>query len=99
MNPFDYLVTICGGFILGVIVFALLSGSGKPQIVVNMPADAQPLATLSTDAKVIGSDRAVLWYTIFDASIKAGATTAGAVDRANAAVDKVYGSTPQAATK
>ena len=41
-----------------------VNSSTGPTVVVNMPADAKPLATLTEPGeKVVGGDRAVLWWT------------------------------------
>lgn len=96
MNTTRLLSFLDSGVIIAILAVLLLLPSAKPtQIVVNMPADAKPLASLapvvSSEAKVITQERAVLYWTIFKASLDAGADTEHATYRAEAAVDKVYG--------
>ncbi len=63
-----------------------------PQVIVNMPADAKPLSQLTQPgAQVIGSDRAVLWYTVFVASCDHGSSPERAIWNADAAVQSAYG--------
>lgn len=71
----------------------LVFGSIKkdPSVIVQMPKDAQPLATLESDIKVIGEDKAVLWWTVFKHMSDKGYSTT-AIEAANDAVDKVYNS-------
>ncbi len=68
--------------------------TGRPQIIVNMPADAKPLATLAQPGdKVVGPDRAVLWFTVFESARKQTLATSAA-QLADQAVNTVYGSLP-----
>ncbi len=78
---------------LGFVALAALPSTRAPQIVVNMPAGAKPLATLTQPGdKVVGSDRAVLWITVYRESMS-HTSCQYAAEYANAAVDKVYGPT------
>ena len=82
------LVLICNA------AYIACNGSNEPHIIINLPKDAKPLATLTQPGdKVVGSDRAVLWYTVWKASLDKG-WNQSAIDAANAAIDKVYGPLP-----
>lgn len=61
-----------------------------PQVVVNMPADAKPLSVLDDHPKVVGGDRATLWYTVYHETYLTSSARAAA-DAADRAVLTVYG--------
>lgn len=80
-------------------VFIILFADSGPQIVVNMPKDGLPLEQLATpvissDAKVITQERAVLWWTVFSKMADKGYTSSAA-DIADRAVNTVYGPAPK----
>ncbi len=95
MNSRVPYIIICG--ILGVLLVLVVGiPSHQSQIVVNMPKDAQPLATLTPSeppTKVITQERAILWWSVFKAMSDRGYDNA-AIRAANEAVDKVYGPLP-----
>lgn len=81
---------------LACIVGAVSSRSKAPQIVVNMPADAKPLSVLESNDKVIGPDRAVLWWTIYESTRKTRPDwPVTAANIADQAVLSVYGPPPK----
>lgn len=65
---------------------------GEPSVVVNMPEGASPLETLKPipESKVIPSDRAVLWWTVYDRTIKAWGP-GDSIRAADRAVEAAYG--------
>ncbi len=80
--------------LLIVCAMAVLPSTRTPQIVVNMPADAKPLATLAQPgSKVVGPDRAVLWFTVFE-SARRQTLASQAAQLADQAVNTVYGPLP-----
>ena len=98
-------ITLFAGLALLVFFLGLIVLPVKPpsQVVVNMPADAKPLAALtpvvSPNAKVIAEERAVLYWTIYHASLERSGNATWATEAATAAakeaVDKVYGPSPR----
>jgi len=74
----------------------MLGPSTSPQIVVHMPADAKPLSQLTEHPKVIGPDRAILWWTVYERSLHETTTDRAAL-RADQAVMTVYGPLPTGA--
>lgn len=70
--------------------------TAEPRIVIQMPADAVPLATLAQPGdKVVGSDRAVLFWTVFQRCVDdPNVYIDDAVKAAIQAVETVYGSIP-----
>ncbi len=84
------------GLIAFVILFVCVSlwPRTSPTIVVNMPADAKSLSELTKPGdKVIGSDRATLWWTVYHASISGNSSLMrdNAARYADQAVLTVYG--------
>jgi hypothetical protein len=88
--------------VLGIIVALLLVASlgvvanldFEPAVVVNMPADAQPLSQINpvtVDAVVIGNERAVLWWTVYNSTLKVTGSSYAARIAANDALVSVYG--------
>lgn len=74
---------------LMILVFAAISPK-RPTVIVNMPADAKPLSVLETHGQVVGPDRAVLWFTVYDKTYACSGSEA-AVRAADHAVMMVYG--------
>lgn len=63
----------------------------KPSVVVNVPADYRPLPSLSTDAKVISGEKAVLWYSVYCKTMETDYEDSNdAIRAANEAVSKVF---------
>ncbi len=64
-----------------------------PQIVVQMPQGAEPLARLTEDGgKVIPTERALLWWTVFKHSFDHPDTSMDqCIEAADRAVERVYG--------
>lgn len=87
------LIYLLIGFLLIVLMMLLVANSNRqPRIIVNMPADAKPLSRLTEPGdKVIGSDRAVLWWTVYKASLDNHADCYISKDVADQAVKNVYG--------
>jgi hypothetical protein len=80
--------------VLIVVLFAsLITPNRKPTVVVNMPADAKPLATLTAlpDTKVITSERAVLWWTVYKETLERTELCDTSVRAADQALVAVYG--------
>jgi hypothetical protein len=68
-------------------------GTGGPRVIVNLPKDQIALTPLPTDRTITG-DRAVLWWTVFHASLDSKRCEGWeARDNANAAVAACYGKT------
>lgn len=96
LNPDRLMRNVIIPVILGLLVIcglaAVLRPSKEPQIVVNMPADAKPLATLTQPGdKVIGPDRAVFYWTIYQKTSSGGWGPSTCADIADRAVNTVYG--------
>lgn len=54
--------------ILIVLVFNGVASS-RSAVVVNVPADYKPLATMPKDTKVLANEKAILWWTVYSAAI------------------------------
>lgn len=88
--PWNIVILIMFAAFLAVYLF-----TPSTKVIVNMPADAKPLATLVQPGdKVIGNDRAVLWWTVFKTTLEMRHDSSLAYYAANEAVDKVYGPIP-----
>lgn len=87
--------TICLLLILALaILIAALFGAPRPTVIVNMPADARPLSSLTQPGdKVIGPERAVLWWSVYSKAIESPSslTREQAANYADRAVAAVYG--------
>jgi hypothetical protein len=83
---------LVGVLLAGLVAFSLgLYVHRHPLVVVNMPADAKPLAQLPAD-KVLAGDRAVLWWTVFKCTLDKNPGWIGlSVHAADRAVEEVYG--------
>lgn len=106
MNPTDHTIGLCLGLIVLLVAFAWLalaylklkaipqSTIPAPQIIVNMPADARPLAQLApveVNAEISGQ-RAVLWWTVYAKTVETDYEgSAEAITAADAAVLAAYG--------
>ncbi len=87
-NTLPFLVAALFLLIMGA---ALLHGDKGPQVTVIMPKDAKPLSTLTEPgSKVVGSDRATLWWTVYKAGLDKG-WNQSAIDAADHAVKAAYG--------
>lgn len=66
--------------------------SDVPNIVVNIPEGAEGLKQLTAPPeKIVGPDRAVIWWTVFDRLLDdENLTIDDILDAADRAVDKVY---------
>ena len=70
-----------------------LPPGSQARVVVNMPVDAKPLSQLESTDTVVGDDRAVLWWTVFNRCLDEGDIyCSDAQEAANDAVTTVYGS-------
>lgn len=106
MNIPDRYAYLIPKLLFGTILFGFLTAyatavwvkSHNPQVIVNMPANAQPLATLDktvvADAKVIDNERAVLWWTVYKYSVDKGVDAGWARNYAGDAVLQAYGKAP-----
>ncbi len=81
--------------LLGLGVAATFPTSRSPQIVVNMPAGAKPLAQLTQPGdKVVGPDRAILYWTVYKNAADHGWSPNTCAEAADHAVKTVYGPLP-----
>lgn len=94
----DILIALGLSSLMMVILFGSVHAfsSKQPQIVVQMPADAAPLEQITTaaaspEAKVITQDRAVLWITVYKATLDKGFSAGYCADQADRAVKAAYG--------
>lgn len=101
MNTYDtvFLSAAVGG-VVSIIFYSLTQKfrgpapliEPEPKIIVNMPADAKPIGQLTQPGdKVIGSDRAVLWWTVYSAALANNEYASDAADLADQAVNTCYG--------
>lgn len=91
-----FIIWFIGVVLIGICIMSAASGLHRPSVIVNMPADAKPLSQLTqpTD-KVIGSERAVLWWTIYQATLTGPyGSPSAAADSADRAVRSAYGAAP-----
>lgn len=87
------LTLLCGGSII--LAIFLLSLPQSPQVIVNMPADAKPLAELEKNPSIsISEERAVLWWTVYKYTLEKTGFSSTSYIAANQAVEKAYGPTP-----
>jgi hypothetical protein len=96
-SPVSLLLYVLGGILGGLCVVGLRIGfehARPPQIIVNMPADAQSLESLKPlpeGTRIVASDRAVLWWTVYDRTLKANFGSIYSAKAADNAVLTVYG--------
>lgn len=83
-------------FAFVVIIIPAILRDSPPQVVVQMPQDAEPLSQLPPNTKVVAGDRAVLWWTVYSRTLQDLSNSDWARFAADAAVDKVYGPLPKA---
>lgn len=82
-------------FCVGLAVIGILSFPRSPQVIVNMPADAKPLAELEKSPSIsVSEERAVLWWTVYKYTFEKTGFSSTAYIAANQAVDKIYGPPP-----
>jgi len=67
----------------------------QPSVVVNMPADAVPLAQLTKPTEISADDtisgkKAVLWWTVYKFTLDEYGFPSDAIDAADAAVQAAY---------
>lgn len=77
--------------LFAVLLIAGIASNKKQSVVVNMPADAQPLSQLETDTKIIGPEKAVLWWTVYRATLDKGWSSDSSAHSADRAIETVYG--------
>jgi len=61
----------------------------SPRVIVNIPADSKPLQSLPDD-KVVSGDKAVLWWTVYKATLDKGWSSDAATIAAERAIKSVY---------